>query len=299
MKTLIALIALTCLSGCELVETQTQASATPANLAAIHVAIADAQAEVQRESRPDLPEIGEGASEVPPLSELMNNYSEAIEELALAPEAPEIEPEATLHVAIQSYEPTPSPRLHTDDGYLTPAGVVAWLDQNGHRDHWSYPGGNDTVNEHISHMVSTHGWESWQLQGLTYQQLEKLHSADHDNLIGPRSRIEEIAMASEATEAPPVETDACIPIRYNEADQKFYWTYGGREFRWESLEEGLTYGGRFLYRDGCMHYVGAAEQTVPPVVIRNTSGVSSSNCPGGRCNLPRYSYRPNGGRRYR
>lgn len=40
-----------------------------------------------------------------------------------------------------------------------------------------------------------------------------------------------------------------------EDDGYFYWTYGGQRYRWHTLKEGRTYGGRFKYRNGVMEIV--------------------------------------------
>lgn len=184
-------------------------------------------------------------------------------------------------------DPVDVPTTHDGNGYLLGSAIESWLASHGSGRSWSYSGGNYGAPLR-NHLIRTHGWRESQLMGLNDSQLRELHSADHNGRLGPRSDVEvNIVMASASDEG--------VPVYYDSRDDYWHWNWNGRNYRWHTLEEGKTYGGRFVYHEGRMCWNGAECTTAPvvrsaPPVVR--IGSSYGGCPGGNCPRPmRYGRR--------
>lgn len=187
-------------------------------------------------------------------------------------------------------DPVDVPTTHDANGYLLGSAIESWLASHGSGRSWSYSGGNYGAPLR-NHLIRTHGWRESQLLQLNDSQLRELHSADHNGRLGPRSDVEvNIVMASASDEG--------VPVYYDSRDDYWHWNWNGRNYRWHTLEEGKTYGGRFVYHEGRMCHNGAECTTAPvvrsaPPVVR--IGSSSGGCPGGNCPRPMMRF----GRRWR
>lgn len=226
---------------------------------------------------------------------------EAAEQLAVVPEPPPIMPERTvdeimsdLQLAHDEVAPDPVdvPLTHDGGGYLTTAAIREWLREKSGGGGWSY-GGGDYGAPLRNHLIRTHGWRESQLIGLSDSELRELHSADHNGRLGPKSDVSvTLALVSASDEG--------VPVYFDTTDDYWHWEWANRNYRWHTLEEGKTYGGRFVYHDGRMCWNGEAIEEAPPAPVARAVYVapvrisSSGGCPNGRCPLPSSNYRRRG-----
>lgn len=223
---------------------------------------------------------------------------DAQDAIAVVVPEPVILPETTAEEVMDSlqsvYTPTPDPvdipTTNDINGYLTATAIQAWLRDNSGGRSWSYSGGNYGAPLR-NHLIRTHGWRESQLLPLSDSELRQLHSADHNGQLSPRSEPDMTLTLASAS-------DEGVPVIYNTSDDYWYWTYNGRRYRWHTLVEGQTYGGRFVYSSGRMCPNGQPDPVAAPTpsvtVTRErtvTRSYSNSNCPNGNCANPRYRSR--------
>ncbi len=223
------------------------------------------------------------------------------EAVAVVVPEPVLLPETTAEEVMESlqsvYVPTPDvvadpvdiPTTNDEQGYLTTTAIRAWLREHSGGRSWSYSGGNYGAPLR-NHLIRTHGWRESQLLPLSDSELRQLHSADHNGQLSPRSEPDlTLTLASASDEG--------VPVWFNTADDYWWWTHEGKNYRWHTLREGETYGGRFVFVGGRMCPNGQPAATAPTpaaTVTRErtvTRSYSGSNCPNGQCGNQRYRAR--------
>lgn len=181
-------------------------------------------------------------------------------------------------------DPVDVPMTHDGNGYLTSSAIAAWLSQHSGGRGWSY-GGGDSGAPLRNHLIRSHGWRESQLLGLNDSQMRELHSASHNGRLRPRSDVDNLNIMMTSA------SDEGVPVYFDTRDDYWHWVADGVNYRWHTLEEGRTYGGRWVFQGGRMCDNGRECSTVtqpartysPPVV---RIGSSSSGCPSGNCPRP-------------
>lgn len=197
---------------------------------------------------------------------------------ALAPQE-EPTPAYVLNVPeiVEPEIPEPEP-THSASGYLTTDAIRDWIHshyQQGQSLRWGV-NPSSAVWRHLQDgNEGTHVWQAWQVEDLSQWEALALHDATHRGLIQPTSHVSASPSGLTVT---------------RRADGYAYWSHGGRWYRWHTLVEGTTYGGRFVYRSGRMHVLETPEVMVTrerertvtidpaPVRIYSSGGCANGNC---------------------